>query len=167
MLCFLVFIESHPCPPWFPTLNPTSIPHSLFHKPFVFISFADTHPLTTTESYRYKITGGEGVSIAITISSTLPAHKSFRCNTYGLPCKYCKQRVYAVAKFSRCNTYKKHGVPPLSQVPFSSLFSRRSDLQTSRLFQLAPPPIPILAVPDCGHSGSIAAFCRRRHKWRA
>src|ERR1700731_2577187 len=34
--------------------------------------------------------------------------KSFRCNTHGSLCKCCKQKTYGVAKFFRCNTYKKH-----------------------------------------------------------
>ena len=36
-------------------------------------------------------------------------HKSFSCNTYGSPPKYCKQKTYGVAKLFRCNTYKKQG----------------------------------------------------------
>jgi hypothetical protein len=36
--------------------------------------------------------------------------KSFSCNTYGSPCKYCKQKTYCGAKPFRCNTYKKRGV---------------------------------------------------------
>src|SRR5712692_10909067 len=35
--------------------------------------------------------------------------KSFSCNTYRPPRKCCKQRTYSLAKFFRCNTYKKHG----------------------------------------------------------
>ncbi len=54
--------------------------------------------------------------------------KSFRCNTYGSPRKCCKQKTYGEAKSCRCNTYKKQGVPPSSQILFSVL---------------APPPVPI------------------------
>ncbi len=35
--------------------------------------------------------------------------KSFSCNTYGLPCKCCKQKTYGLAKPFRCSTYRKHG----------------------------------------------------------
>src|SRR5712664_3166654 len=35
--------------------------------------------------------------------------KSFTCNTYGPPCKCCKQKTYCLAKSFRCNTYKKEG----------------------------------------------------------
>jgi hypothetical protein len=34
--------------------------------------------------------------------------KSFSCNTYGSPRKYCKQKTYGLAKSFRCNTYKEH-----------------------------------------------------------
>jgi hypothetical protein len=37
--------------------------------------------------------------------------KSFRCNTYESPRKYCKQQTYSLAKPFKCNTYKKHGGP--------------------------------------------------------
>src|SRR5712692_5841518 len=46
-------------------------------------------------------------------SPLITAHycfKSFSCNTYGSPCKCCKQKTYGPAKPFRCNTYKKHGV---------------------------------------------------------
>jgi hypothetical protein len=35
--------------------------------------------------------------------------KSFNCNTYGRPRKYCKQKTYSPTKSFRCNTYKKQG----------------------------------------------------------
>src|SRR6266852_7005198 len=54
--------------------------------------------------------------------------KSSRCNTYAPPRKCCKQKTYTLAKPFRCNTYKKQGVPPSSQMLFSVL---------------APPPVPI------------------------
>jgi|SRR5713226_4376885 len=45
-------------------------------------------------------------------SPLITAHycfKSFSCNTYGSPCKCCKQKTYGQAKPFRCNTYKKQG----------------------------------------------------------
>jgi hypothetical protein len=41
--------------------------------------------------------------------SSLFSSKSFSCNIYAFPCKYCKQRTYGHAKPFRCNTYKKQG----------------------------------------------------------
>src|SRR5713226_5250583 len=35
--------------------------------------------------------------------------KSFSCNTYGSPCKCCRQKTYGLARPFRCNTYKKQG----------------------------------------------------------
>src|SRR5258708_30101631 len=46
------------------------------------------------------------------VTSLLPYFlfsKSFNCNTYGSPCKCCKQKTYGLAKSFRCNTYKKPG----------------------------------------------------------
>src|SRR5216684_8276225 len=52
----------------------------------------------------------------------LPFPKSLSCNTYASPRKCCKQKTYGLAKPFRCNTYKKHGVPPSSQKLFSFFF---------------------------------------------
>jgi len=41
--------------------------------------------------------------------STSPLPKSFSCNTYVPPRKCCKQKACSMAKFFRCNTYKKQG----------------------------------------------------------
>src|SRR5712692_6909892 len=41
--------------------------------------------------------------------TVLVQRKSFSCNTYGSPRKYCKQRTYGMAKSFRCNIYKKQG----------------------------------------------------------
>jgi hypothetical protein len=53
-----VFVESHPrrSPNSFLTLAP--IPCPLSRKSFPFISFADPHPLTPLQSYRFKNSGG-------------------------------------------------------------------------------------------------------------
>ena len=53
--------------------------------------------------------------------SYAPPRKSFSCNTYGSPRKCCKQKTYSMTKPFRCNTYKKQGVPPSSQLSFSIL----------------------------------------------
>src|SRR5260370_16912711 len=45
----------------------------------------------------------------VALSSKLRPRKPFRCNTYGLPRKCCKQKTYSMAKSFRCNTYKKTG----------------------------------------------------------
>src|SRR5258708_25825687 len=81
---------------------------------FPAISFADPHPLTLLESYRFKNVTGRGRlqpsdTKAVTFSPPLRFHKSFRCNTYRHPRKCCKQKTYGIAKPFRCNTYKKHG----------------------------------------------------------
>src|SRR5713226_3855076 len=69
--------------------------------------------------------------------------KSFNCNTYGYPCKCCKQKTYGLAKSFRCNTYKKHGVASFK--PNISPLSARS-LSTSHL---------PYALPSCVSRKSI------------
>jgi len=108
-----VYIESNPrCPlDSFSGLTPALF--ALSTNSFGIISFADHHALTSTESYRYKITRGEGASPTfrsqvVTFSPALRPHNSFRCNTYGHPRKCCKQKAYGSANPFRCNTYKKH-----------------------------------------------------------
>src|SRR6267142_1307914 len=66
-------------------------------------SFEDPRPERTSRVDR-PVPSGYFVASA-------PPHKSFSCNTYGSPPKYCKQKTYGVAKLFRCNTYKKQGVP--------------------------------------------------------
>src|SRR5229473_5306759 len=39
----------------------------------------------------------------------LVQRKFFSCNTYGFPRKCCRQKTYGMAKFFRCNIYKKQG----------------------------------------------------------
>src|SRR6266851_3674753 len=43
--------------------------------------------------------------------------KSFTCNTYGPPCKCCKQKTYGRANSFNCNTYKKRGGVPFPRTP--------------------------------------------------
>ncbi len=45
----------------------------------------------------------------------------FRINTYRPPRKCCKQKTYRMTKSFRCNTYKKPGVHPSSQLSSSAL----------------------------------------------
>src|SRR6267378_8462148 len=64
-------------------------------------SFKDPRPERTSRVDR-PVPSGYFVASA-------PPHKSFSCNTYESPPKYCKQKTYGVAKLFRCNTYKKQG----------------------------------------------------------
>jgi hypothetical protein len=48
-------------------------------------------------------------SLLVPFSPTVRPRKSFSCNTYGPPRKWCKQKTYSRAKPFRCNTYKKQG----------------------------------------------------------
>ena len=114
MLFSPVYIESNPrCPlDSFSGLTPALF--ALSTNSFGIISFADHQALTSTESYRYKITRGEGASPTfrsqvVTFSPALRPHNSFRCNTYGHPRKCCKQKAYGLTKSFKCNTYKKSG----------------------------------------------------------
>ncbi len=62
-------------------------------------------------------------NLQVSTFSFQPSHssKSFSCNTYVPPRKCCKQKTYVLAKPFRCNTYKKQGVHPSSQMLFSLL----------------------------------------------
>src|SRR5882762_1012204 len=66
------------------------------------ISFTDPHPLTLLKSYRFKNRGGRVQELLVSspcFLTSLPPYflipKSFICNTYGPPHKYCKQKTYA------------------------------------------------------------------------
>ena len=105
--------------------------HSQPSKSRQIISFANPHPLTLLESYRFKNMAGRGHSRCSDLRkfrrsnvphspescpylfiSLLPCFlllKSFSCNTYGSPRKCCKQKTYGLAKPFRCNTYENHG----------------------------------------------------------
>ena len=87
-------------------------------------------------------------SQTVTFSPTPRRHNSFRCNTYGLPRKWCKQKTYGGAKSFKCNTYKKHG----GGAPFSTF--RRSALQIRRLCLLCIP------VGSAGYPGRICGTFR-------
>src|SRR5712692_3560640 len=113
MLPFRVFAKRISRLPSVPSLSRTPIPPSLSPNSPGIISFADPHPLTTIESYRYKNIGGRGTrSVVQTFRRADVPYppKSFTCNTYGSPRKCCKQKTYGPAKPFRCNTYKKPGV---------------------------------------------------------
>ena len=73
-------------------------------------------------------------SHSVTLSPTLRPRKSFRCNTYVLPRKYCKQKTYGRTKFFRCNTYKNtgEGSPTLQRGCLSK-----------RALTLSPAPYPL------------------------
>src|SRR5882762_349825 len=65
------------------------------------ISFTDPHPLTLLKSYRFKNRGGRVQELLVSspyFLTSLPPYfripKSFICNTYGPPHKYCKQKTY-------------------------------------------------------------------------
>ena len=83
------------------------------------ISFTDPHPLTPSESYRFKNSAGRVYS---------PCLNPFSRNIYGSPRKCCKQKTYGLAKPFTCNTYKKHGGTPNS--PGKEEFYR--ELRTER-----------------------------------
>ena len=57
------------------------------------ISFTDPHLLTTAVSYRYKITGGEGVSQAATFSPTLPPVNPLTATLMDLPASVANKRL--------------------------------------------------------------------------
>src|SRR6266566_3059071 len=123
------FSHSWPCLP--ESLDTKSLPHLVtsLHPYFPFSKslphnlFADPHPLTPVESYRFKNSGG-GWSRRFT--PTL--HKSFSCNTYGSPRKCSKQKTYDLPKSFRCNTYKKPGGVHLSSQKPISLSSNPSSV---------------------------------------
>ena len=73
-------------------------------------------------------------SHSVTLSPTLRPRKSFRCNTYELPRKCCKQKTYGGTKSFRCNTYKNtgEGSPTLQRGCFSK-----------RALTLSPAPYPL------------------------
>jgi len=125
--------------------------HSQPSKSHQIISFADPHPSTLLESYRFKNIAGRQHSRRsglrkfrranfphspkpfpyLATSLLLPCFlvlKSFSCNTYAPPCKCCKQKTYGSAKPFRCNTYKKHrgGGTLCSSSPSFTLSDRRS-----------------------------------------
>ncbi len=113
MLFSSVYIASDPRRPLAFSHGLTLVSCALSPNSHGIISFADHHALTATESYRYKITRGEGVfpdfqSKAVTFSPTLRPHESFSCNTYEFSRNCCKQKAYGSANSFRCNTYKKH-----------------------------------------------------------
>src|SRR5258708_802271 len=121
MLPFRVFakLQLRRSPNSFPGLTLTSCPLLVLSgvegspNSHGIISFADHHPLTTIESYRYENIGGRGRSSDVQTlrRADVPyPPKSFSCNTYGSPRKCCKQKTYVVAKPFRCTTYKKPGV---------------------------------------------------------
>jgi len=69
--------------------------------------------------------------------------KSFTCNTYGPPCKCCKQKTYCLAKSFRCNTYKKEGWGCLFREHRTSPRGRETRHSQGRSFQAHPLfPIP-------------------------
>src|ERR1700682_1123160 len=57
--------------------------------------------------------------------------KSFSCNTYRFHRKCCKQKTYVLAKFFRCNTYKKQG-----RGQSRAIFRLTVQLSTVNLFRL-------------------------------
>jgi hypothetical protein len=114
-----VFAEFHPrrSPNSFLTLAP--IPCPLSRKSFPFIFFADPHPLTPLQSYRFKNSGGRphsGLWIDST-SSHLP---------YTLPSSVSR-------KSFTCRSYENTGV-----CGYSSRFGtrRRADVSTGRRFTI-------------------------------
>src|SRR6266571_2204870 len=153
------FSHSWPCLP--ESLDTKSLPHLVtsLHPSFPFSKslphnlFADPHPLTPVESYRFKNSGGRGWSRRFT--PTL--HKSFSCNTYGSPRKCCKQKTYDLPKSFRCNTYKKPG-GYIFQAKSRSLFR-----QTLHPFLTSLPPYFITSRAALGAAGSPASG--RRWRW--
>jgi len=61
--------------------------------------FVKPHP-RRTKSLPYIVTS---------LSPYVPFPKSFSCNIYAAPRKYCKQTTYSLGKSFRCNTYTKPG----------------------------------------------------------
>jgi hypothetical protein len=86
-------------------------------------------------SNSFKIIGTHEV----TFSRTGRLRKSFSCNTYGSPRKYCKQKTYCKANSCGCNTYKKQGgrglgcLPPHINGNTCPFFSYTYELQFQQL----------------------------------
>ncbi len=139
------------------------IPPSLSPNSHGINVFADNHPLTTIESYRYKNIGGRGRRSDVQTFRRADAPylpKSFSCNTYGSPRKCCKQKTYGLAKPFSCNTYKKPGVGG-SPDPYP--LSRSPIFRT--LFQVPYPVSPLVAThtKTPGVWGYSSHFGTRRH----
>ncbi len=155
-----ISLFSTPYPPPLPVLpvprfsgsgaegSPNSFRHNLL---------SDPHPLTPIVSIFYENIGGRGASTIPSPSTfefqppCLP--KSFSCNTYGPPRQCCKQKTYSLAKPFRCNTYKKHGVHPSSQVlssPPAPLPHIPSSVRSSKFRILQTLCLPLLRkLPGC------------------
>ena len=130
ILCF-VFAAVQPRRSLHSFRGRTPIPSSLTPKSHGIISFADPHPLTLIESYRFKKDYPARMRVPSDNRESWDlglARKPFTCNTYGAPRKCCKQRTYGLAKPFRINTYKKHGGSPFQATccSLSSLFSPNS-----------------------------------------
>ena len=71
------------------------------------ISFADPHPLTPVESYRFKNHGGKGALLATHHS---PLHLNpLAATLMDLPTSIASKRLTSKRKAFRCNTYIKTG----------------------------------------------------------
>ncbi len=129
---FPVFAKPNPHSPR--SSRPRCAPRSssLTSISFPFILFADPHPLTTIESYRYKNLGGRVYPTTVGVT-THSCFKSFSRNTYGPTPQVLQTRnlrqTYAAAKPFRCNTYKKPG----GRVFFPFWNSKPSNVQRSNL----------------------------------
>jgi hypothetical protein len=75
VLSFYVIFAQHPRRPRRPSPNLHGI-----------ISFADPHPLTTVESYRFKKGGGRGASLGFLRSNVQPSNRSSRSGRDVPPC---------------------------------------------------------------------------------
>jgi hypothetical protein len=78
------------------------------------------------------------------------SHNPFRCNTYALPRKCCKQRTYGVAKPFSCNTYKETGGGVVIMV---SQILRTSEPLLPLL--CASVPLRLLRLPSSVHTSKF------------
>src|SRR5260370_19202605 len=126
------------------------------------ISFADNHPVTPLESYRFKIMGARRPSCSSNFQPSTfdfqppSLSKPFSCNTYGSLRNCCKQKTYGLTNSFRYNTYKKHGGrgPLLNSLPLCA------PLRTLRLcvilFPSSHPPSHRSSMPGTRSGGSYS-----------
>src|SRR6266700_1948087 len=123
------FSHSWPCLP--ESLDTKSLPHLVtsLHPYFPFSKslphnlFADPHPLTPVESYRFKNSGGGGPDV-----SHPPSISPLAATLMGLLASVPNIKTYDLPKSFRCNTYKKPGGVHLSSQKPISLSSNPSSV---------------------------------------
>ena len=126
--CFFGLLTNH-CP-----LTTTHYPI----KSFVFISFADPHPLTTIESYRYKNSGGRGSAFVrrwgrpCLIHSECPAASPLEATLPRMLASVASKRLTEGPQRTKpfnCNIYKNTGWGRHFLLNVQTF--RRADVQTT------------------------------------